>query len=66
VDGNCIHEHKGVESRGSMRFIEGAVDDDLTEVLVCTDCGSDLVDMDKIYCRGCGCVLPECNCDLPF
>lgn len=35
---SCSHTHTVVESRGSMRFVNGDVDDDLTEVLVCTDC----------------------------
>ncbi len=38
----CAHNHRVVESRGSMRFVNGAVDDDLTEALVCTDCCEEL------------------------
>jgi hypothetical protein len=63
---NCNHTNTVVEHRGSMQFIDGAVDDDLSDVLVCTDCGRDLVDMDKLFCKGCGAALPSCNCDLPI
>jgi hypothetical protein len=38
IDGECKHASKTVQRRGSMRFVQGAPDDDYHDVLVCNDC----------------------------
>lgn len=38
----CPHLHTVVHTSGSMWFIAGDIDDDLTDHLICTDCGEEL------------------------
>jgi hypothetical protein len=37
----CLHRHTIIKMHGSRRLVDGQVDDDLHEVEVCTDCGTE-------------------------